>query len=165
MFYYKFIKPSHLLFFCLLTMTALSFGASAEITATPNPSNDGNFTLSWEGDWNAQSYQVYETGPNNSKRQIGFNLGQRSLPLTGRAPGTWYYEVTYVISGAPVTRKETGSVTVVAAAPSIPSSLSVPSSDSDGGFTVSWGASSGTVTKYELYRNNSLVYSGMSRSR
>jgi len=50
-------------------------------------------------------------------------------------------------------------------APSMPSGLSVPSTSSASSFNVSWNASSGTVTAYQLLRNGSLIQSNMNRSR
>lgn len=60
----------------------------------------------------------------------------------------------------------------VAVAPSVPASISVPATSSTGTYTISWGASSGTVTAYKLYESTMSnfsdevqVYSGQSLSK
>lgn len=56
--------------------------------------------------------------------------------------------------------------------PSVPSSISVPSTNNTGSYTISWGSSSGNVTAYKLYEatnssfsGQTLVYSGTARSK
>jgi len=56
--------------------------------------------------------------------------------------------------------------------PGVPPSISVPASSSTGSYAVSWGASSGTVTAYELYESTNsnfssqvLAYSGTATSK
>jgi hypothetical protein len=48
----------------------------------------------------------------------------------------------------------------VTATPGQPTSISFPSTNSTGSYTVSWGASTGTVTAYELYEALSIVGTG-----
>lgn len=50
----------------------------------------------------------------------------------------------------------------IATTPGIPSSISVPSGSTTGGFTVSWGSSTGTVTAYQLYEATNLSFWGQS---
>lgn len=45
-------------------------------------------------------------------------------------------------------------------APTVPSSITVPSSNTTGSYTISWGTSSGTVTGYELYEATNSGFSG-----
>lgn len=47
--------------------------------------------------------------------------------------------------------------------PSVPPSISVPSSSITGSYTISWGASTGTVTAYELYQATNAGFSGASK--
>lgn len=44
--------------------------------------------------------------------------------------------------------------------PSVPPSISVPGSSITGSYSISWGASTGTVTAYELYEATNASFSG-----
>ena len=47
--------------------------------------------------------------------------------------------------------------------PSVPPSISVPSSSITGSYAISWGASTGTVSFYELYQATNASFSGASK--
>lgn len=48
----------------------------------------------------------------------------------------------------------------VATAPGVPGSISVPTTSGTGGYTISWGTASGTVTAYKLYESTNSNFSG-----
>ncbi|MBU2551891.1 MAG: pre-peptidase C-terminal domain-containing protein, partial [Proteobacteria bacterium] len=83
------------------------------------------------------------------------------------SPGDWYIMIVGFSSASATL---TAAVTVPCVGPAAPGSISYPSTDADGGFTVSWSASSG-ATGYTLQRATNAnfsdaqtVYSGASTS-
>src|SRR5690606_5302950 len=90
--------------------------------------------------------------------------------VSGLASGSYVHRVRACnSSGCGTNRTSTTTTVTLSAAPGVPSSISTPSSDSDGSFTVSWGASSGTVTSYVLEQQKdggayTQIYSGTTRS-
>jgi hypothetical protein len=115
---------------------------------------------------------VYTGSSVGSLTTIGSNDdsggGYQSAVTFTATSGTTYYVAVDGYNGA------SGNITLawslsVAAAPATPASISHPSTDSDGSYTVSWAASSG-ATSYTLQRSSnggssySTVYSGSSTS-
>ena len=49
---------------------------------------------------------------------------------------------------------------VISGSPTIPASITVPTSGGAGSFTISWGAASGTVTAYKLFQATNSGFSG-----
>lgn len=94
-----------------------------------------------------------------------------SKAISGKGSGTYYYRVR-ACNGSGCSGYIAGANPTVVNVPGVPSSISVPSSSSTGNYTISWGAASGSVTRYELYEATNasfsgqvLTYSGTSRSK
>jgi hypothetical protein len=49
---------------------------------------------------------------------------------------------------------------VTGTAPGVPSSITVPTSNTTGSYTISWGAASGTVTAYQLFEATNSSFTG-----
>lgn len=75
----------------------------------------------------------------------------RSVTVTGSTYATQSYDYDAA-----------GNRTLVKAsrAPTVPTSISVPTSNATGAYTISWGASIGTITAYELYEATNSSFSG-----
>ena len=146
--------------------TAVPAGSPASITV-PASSANGAYTVSWTAPASGgtvTAYQIFEatnasfTG--ESQVYAGLNL---SLPVTGKASGTYYYRVRACASTLCGGYATGSNPVVVAIPPSVPSSITVPATSSTGTYTVSWGASTGTVTAYELWEATNSGFTGETR--
>ncbi len=159
--------------FLSVFILASLFSASAwsQVSASPNPSTTGDITITWSGNGSV-NYSVSESKDGGSSASV--YLGSLThATISGRSNGSYKYTVfgnycDFICYASPI-----GSVTVTVSrimAPSTPGSISAPSTSSNGSYSVSWGASSGTVTAYKLQeRYNgggwSTIQSSTSRSR
>lgn len=164
-----------------IVVQAGTFTNTSTALTAPASNSTGNYTVSFKtsawgthylkqkknsGGW--VNVASYFTAPNGTTT---YPTITRNVSLTGRTTGTYSYRI-YFVPPAQSTLSAGYSnikVTVVSIVPGTPLSISTPSSDNDGAFTVSWGAASGTVTSYELEQQiNSgswvQIYSGASLS-
>ena len=122
------------------------------LRATPNPSTDGRFTLSWDaplGGTTAIGYLVYLRG--SSSRPLAKTFAARTLSFTDIADGTYTYDVK-ACSGtksAPVCGTAV-SVTVTVNRPNPPPApenlRATPNPSTDGSVELSWDAPLGGTT-------------------
>jgi hypothetical protein len=148
-------------------------GAPPSITV-PTSSSNGTFTISWgAATGTLTAYELYEaTNASFTGETRVFNSTGTSTSLTGRANGTYYYRVR-ACNVTSCSGYATGANSlVVALPPGVPASISVPSTNNTGSFSISWGTSTGTLTAYELYESTSstfttqtLVHSGTATSK
>jgi len=145
----------------------------------PSSDNDGSYTVSWGTSSTSSVTYVLEEARNSSftsYRRTAYSGTSRSTTINGRSSGVrYYYRVKAIRSGYTDSDWRTGSnsclVTITPTA-GTPSSITVPSSDNDGSYTVNWGSSSTSSVTYVLEeaRNSSFTsyrrtaYSGTSRS-
>lgn len=144
-------------------------------TAPPSitaPSNDvdGSYSVSWAASsgGGVTSYQLFEASDANFSDAVMVSEGSAlSTNITGRAVGLYYYRVRACAVDLCSDFTETSGSTFVGVIPSTPGSLSIPSSNQTGNYSVSWGAAAGDLTHYELYQSTSasfaseqLAYSG-----
>ncbi len=136
------------------------------LTASPNPSTDGSYTVSWTAIPNAESYQLYEDGT------LVYDSTGTSWSFSGKAAGSYEYTLEFcelifdeehcdLPSGY-------GSLTVTVTTPPLAPTLTVPATDADGSYTASWTAPAG-ATSYKLEEKPaggsfSNVYDGANRS-
>ena len=158
---------------CVVTITA---GAPSTI-AVPSSASDGSYTVSWGSSSTSSVTYILEEATDSSfssDLSTAYSGSSTSTTITDRSSGTtYYYRVKATRSGYTDSSWRTGSngcvVTITAGTPS---TITVPSSDSDGSYTVSWGSSStGSVTYIleeatnESFRSDlSTAYSGPSTS-
>lgn len=117
----------------------------------PSSDSDGNYTISWGASSGATRYILYES-PNNSSWTVIYNGSSRSRNISGKTSGYWYYRVRACNAYFDCSMyTPTKSVYVSTPPPPTPATFSVPSSDTNGAFTVSWSSSSG-ATRYELWQ-------------
>ena len=142
----------------------VSSGSAPPIPASisyPSSDNDGNFTVSWSSSSGATGYTLQRaTNASFSGAVTVYTGSSTSYNQTGLGNGTYYYRVSasnvYGSSGW----RNGGSIVVSSgSAPPIPASISYPSSDNDGNFTVSWSSSSG-ATSYTLQRATNASFTG-----
>lgn len=140
--------------------TALPPGVPASITV-PTGSATGSYTIKWGiGDGTVTKYMLYEdTNSSFSSPTLVHEGSVRSKVLPGRGNGTYYYRVS-ACNGSACSGYRTGSNAVSVILSGIPGSINVPSGSNTGGYTISWGQSSGTATAYELYEATNSSFSG-----
>jgi len=174
-----------LIMFGLLVSVVVQAGTftntSTALTA-PASSSTGNYTVSFKtsawgthylqekknsGGW--VNIKTYVTNPNGTTSYPSIT---RNVSVSGRTSAMYSYRVRFVAPSESTLSSGYSNikVTTVSIVPGIPSSISAPSSDNDGSFSVSWGSSSGTVTSYKLEQQLnsgswSQIYSGTSLSQ
>ena len=155
------------------TTVANKPGTPASIT-TPSTDNNGAFTVSWgTASGSVDKYQLYKQTNGGSWVSV-YNGTSKSKAISGLADSSYKFRVracntysTYTACGS----YRTSGTTTVANKPGTPASIATPSMDANGAFTVTWGASSGNVDKYQLYQQENggswggNIYSGTSRSK
>lgn len=139
------------------------------LTASPNPSTTGAFTVSW-ADVGAASYRLEETTGGNVVVRYS-NGTNTSWPTSGRAIGSYDF-VAYACNSSGQCAASfplTVSVQEDPSVPAPPSSISAsPDPSSDGLYAVQWSASAG-ADHYKLYEEangieQGVIYSGASTS-
>ncbi|MGH7447564.1 MAG: fibronectin type III domain-containing protein, partial [Longimicrobiales bacterium] len=143
-------------------------GAPASISV-PAGSISGSYTISWgTSTGNVTAYQLYEaTNSSFTGAVLAYSGTGTSRAISGKGNGTYYYRVRACNTTAACSAYRTGAnATSVTLPPSVPGAASVLSVyNNTGSYTISWGASSGNVTAYELlenvlYGSETLLYSG-----
>lgn len=136
--------------------------------SSPSGDNNGAYTVSWghpEGEPGTTFTLQEHVNGNWSTIYTGTGT---SKAVSGKANNRYGYRIQSCGNAGCSAYSGTRYVDV-AITPGVPSSISVPTTNS-GNFTVNWGASTGSITKYDLdqsYNNGSYTnqYDGTSRSR
>ncbi|MGH1469870.1 MAG: RHS repeat-associated core domain-containing protein [Cellvibrionaceae bacterium] len=111
---------------------------------------DGSFNVNWSGvSGSVSRYELYQSS-NGVTSWTKIYTGTALTKAVSNGNGRYYYYAVACNSAGCSTPSPVKNIQVIKA-PSTPSSISVPSSDADGAYNVSWGASSG-ATKYTLQR-------------
>lgn len=127
----------------LIAKHALQELAVPSVSVSSNP-NNGNFTVSWTASAQATSYTLQESINSGSWSTI-YSGNATSASVTGRAGGTYAYQVQACTSAG---CSSFGSSPSVGVWPAIPT-VTVPSGTINGTYTVSWSASS-SATGYTV---------------
>lgn len=141
--------------------------------SVPSGSTTGSYAISWgSSSGNVTAYELYEA--NNSSftgAVLAYSGTATSRAISGKGNGTYYYRVRACNTTAACSGYRTGANPInVTPPPGVPGSASVPSYNNTGAYTVSWSASTGTVTAYELLESSTatglegLIYSGTATS-
>jgi hypothetical protein len=132
--------------------------------SVPSSSITGSYTISWGASTtgNVNFYELYQaTNASFSGASKVYSGATASAGITGRPDGTYYYRVRACLMTTACSGYATGgNPIVVTLPPSAPASISVPSSSITGGYTISWGTSSGNVTAYELQEATNSSFTG-----
>lgn len=132
-------------------------GMPASITV-PVADPDGVYTVGWGASATAGvTYELQEATSSNftTGLRTAYRGTARSVGISGRSQNvTYYYRVRAVKAGL----RDSGYFTQMAgcavpgtATAAMPASITIPASDPDGAYTISWGASATTGATYELY--------------
>ena len=114
--------------------------------AVPASSTNGSVAISWTALGGADSYKLQEQKDGGSWSDIYNNSGTSFTP-TSRGTGTYRYRVAEV-EGTLVSGYRYSGDVIVSRAPGVPANFSVPASDANGIYSVSWDAVNGA----ESYR-------------
>jgi hypothetical protein len=149
---------------CVVTLTV---AAPSSITV-PATDLDGAFTVSWGTSATTGVTYVLEQSDNGGEFVQAYSGTLRSLAISGLADGSYEFRVKAIRTGYADSTFQSGTCTVTLTTVGVPASITVPPSDSDGSFTVSWGASATSSVFYKLERSDSggpfaQIYSGTSR--
>jgi hypothetical protein len=130
-------------------------GVPSSITV-PSSSSTGSYGVSWgSAAGTVTAYELFEATNSSFSGEIRvYNGTALSASISGKANGTYYYRVRSCFDTACSTyRTGTNAVTVTIASgvPSAPSSISGPSMNVTGNFSISWSASTG-ANRYELWQ-------------
>ena len=139
-------------------------GTPASISV-PSSSTTGSYTISWgSASGTVTAYNLYEATNSSFSGQTLVHSGTAtSKALSGRGNGTYYYRVRACNGPACSGYRTGGNPTTVTLPPGVPASISVPSANSTGSYTINWGTSSGNVTAYQLYEATNSSFSGQSQ--
>ncbi|NQY63588.1 MAG: hypothetical protein HRT38_07590 [Alteromonadaceae bacterium] len=136
----------------------------ASINVPTGVDPDGAYTVSWSSSTRATSYTLRQSFNGGGWTTITSSSSATSKALSGKTNGTYKYSVAACNSSGCSGYREGSTFTVL----SSPTSISSPSKDYDGTFTVSWGAVT-NATSYLLQQKFgstwATVYSGTSRSK
>jgi len=141
--------------------------ASAPSLSVPSVDDNGSYNISWGAVSTATSYLLQERKGSGSWSRA-YSGGSRSTSVSGKADGTYRYRVQACTVGGCGPWSSTKKIKV-ARPPSSAPSLSVPSSNHSGSYTVTWGSVS-RATRYILEERKgsgswSEVYDGSGRSK
>jgi len=144
-------------------------GVPASISYASQDTN-GAYTVSWGASAASGAASIkYHLQQSKNSSTVWTNVGSltasTSMALSGLGTGNYKYRIracnggaTSVCSGF----RTTTTTMEVRIPPSTPSSISAPTSVPQGQqYSVSWGASSGTVTRYELRKSSGTLPSGV----
>ena len=168
--------------YLLAVLLGLLASTSAFANITITETSNGNYTVSWPQPgtllYPPSNYTLRESTDGGTTWEKYYIAPSRSMSFTNKAPGTYTYDVhycyripfpgqTFCLLTSQIDGWPYGTVTVAAPKP-IPATptLTVPSTDSDGGYQVSWSASDGAAS-YALDERTGTtwtrVYSGSAR--
>lgn len=138
----------------LVNITVIAPGVPATITVPLTSSSNGTFSISWSSVTGAVTrYELEEaTDGAFTNPTLAYSGPNLSVSLV-RSTGTYYYRVRACGTSACSDYQAAANgviVNVVVPPPAVPSSISVPLSSTTGTYTISWGATTGTITNYEL---------------
>lgn len=139
--------------------------------AAPSTDNDRKVYVSWAASTgkSISKYQLYVNKSGSSSWAQAYIGSGRAVTYTAPSDGTYNFKVR-AYNSAGWGGFSNIDKTITSARPSVPSSLLVPNVDYDGSVYVSWGASTGSVDKYQLYQQTNSgswvsVYYSTGRSR
>ena len=132
----------------------LTPGVPASITV-PATSTTGAYTVSWgTSTGTVTEYQLYEaTNSAFTGQTLAYSGTGTSKAISGKTNGSYYYRVR-ACNGTICGGYRTGAnpTVVTLAVPAAPATISGPSQNTTGNFTISWASSTG-ATRYELWES------------
>ncbi|BFI96576.1 MAG: hypothetical protein RSP_20860 [Rhodanobacter sp.] len=126
------------------TVTVALAPTSAPSVSVPANSSTGAYTVSWSTVDTAASYALQEQVNGGSWSTLQ-SSASTSLNLSGKGSGTYGYRVQACNANGCGPWSGTGAITILLPPQSAPS-VSLPSSSSNGAYTLSWSAVSGAAS-------------------
>ncbi|MBL1277617.1 MAG: RHS repeat protein [Ectothiorhodospiraceae bacterium] len=130
----------------------------------PTLDTDGSYNISWgSASGTLTHYELYEaTDSVFSDQTLAAYTSSLSQVLSDRGSNRYYYRIRACYkTGCSDYRVGLNRIDVNIPI-GIPSSITVPASDQDGVYDISWGTTAGGPTYYEVYEANNALYSGES---
>ncbi len=119
------------------------------LTVSPSTSSTGNYTVSWGASSGASTYELQEQDDAETWRTV-YTGSLRSASVTTNTNGVYTYRARACKGTTCSAWTATGSVTVSrSGVPAVPSPFTVPSTSTNGVYTLTWGASTG-ASSYAL---------------
>lgn len=128
----------------------------------PALDTDGTYSISWgSASGTLTHYELYEaTDSVFSDETLAAYTTSLSQVLSNRGSNRYYYRVRACYkTGCSNYRVGLNNLDVNIPI-GIPSSITVPASDQDGTYNISWGVATGGPTYYEIYEANNTLYNG-----
>jgi hypothetical protein len=128
----------------------------------PSSSSTGSFTVSWSSSPDiASTYQLEQaTNSSFSGASLVHESAGTSIGLS-RGNGTYYYRVR-ACNGTSCGSYRTGGALTVTLPPGAPGGMSIPSSGiRNTNYTISWGAASGTIARYDVEQHSNSSFSAL----
>jgi YD repeat-containing protein len=129
-------------------------GVPASITV-PSSSSTGSYTINWGvASGTLTAYQLYEaTNSGFSGETLAYSGTALSKAISGKGNGTYYYRVRACYASMCSAYRTGANPTVVSlGVPAPPATISGPSMNTTGNFSISWSSSTG-ATRYELWES------------
>lgn len=144
--YLEFWPYYHLVYSNAASTTVVAIQPPTGLSSPTNDS-DGSYTVSWNSVSGAAQYQLQEKVGSGSWVTVQ-STSATSKAFAGKADNTYQYRVN---ACSTVCSNDSSVVTTtVLHVPGTPGGINAPAIDTDGSFSISWGASSGTVSTYKL---------------
>lgn len=127
----------------------------------------GSLSVSWGSVTGSPTYELWEATNSAFTGEIRiYNAGGTTTSFT-RGDGTWYYRVR-ACNASGCSGYQTSSV-LVTIPPTVPGIPVLPAYNNTGSYLMTWAASNGHVTAYEVlesvaFGSESLVYSGTNQT-
>jgi predicted phage tail protein len=153
---------------CVVTVTTV--GAPGSIDGVPATSTTGSFTVSWPASSTGGVTYKLERSTNDGVSYTQVYSGTAlSYAVSNLANGSYLFRVKATLTGSVDSTYATSGPCVVLLTVATPASITVPATDLDGAFTVSWGASATASVTYVLERSDNggafaEVYRGTART-
>ncbi|HTU66125.1 MAG TPA: RHS repeat domain-containing protein [Steroidobacteraceae bacterium] len=128
----------------------------------PSYNNTGSYSITWgDATGTVTAYELYEaTNSSFTSPTLVFNQPTKPASLSGRGNNVYYYRVR-ACNGSQCSGYASGAnQTTVTLSPSVPSSITVPSTNNTGNILVSWGTATGNVSAYQLWEATNSSFSG-----
>ena len=129
-------------------------GIPASITV-PSSSSTGSYTISWgAASGTLTAYELYEaTNSGFSGETLAYSGTALSKAISGKGNGTYYYRVRACYASMCSAYRTGANPTVVSlGVPAPPATISGPSMNTTGNYSISWSSSTG-ATRYELWES------------
>jgi YD repeat-containing protein len=136
----------------------LPTGIPASITV-PATAPSGSYTISWTAPaaGTVSTYELYESATSSfSSQTLVYSGTALSKAFTAKPNGTYYYRVR--ACGLDCSGYRTGADDIQVR-PTAPASITSPAQSTNGSFTVSWGTSTGSFSRYQLQEASTSSFS------